>query len=177
MAALHWATSGFQYVPGPIYASTNSGADWALTGAPNLWWTAAACSADASTVVAAGESVYTSTNSGATGTTYSSPSTDWASVASSADGNKLVAAVNGGGIYTSQSTPAPALSITASGANIVHSWIVPSLDFSLQENSELTPANWMDVTNTPTLNLTNLQNQVTVPPPTGNRFYRLKHAL
>jgi hypothetical protein len=35
-------------------------------------------------------------------------------------------------------------------------------------------ANWTDVTNPPTLNLTNLQNQVALPLPAGNVFYRLK---
>jgi hypothetical protein len=52
---------------------------------------------------------------------------------------------------------------------------VPSTSFVLQENSDLTTTNWTTVTTPPTLNLTNLQNQVMVPVPTGNRFYRLNH--
>ncbi len=50
-----------------------------------------------------------------------------------------------------------------------------SIDLVLQENSDLSTINWTDVTIPPTLNVTNLQNQVTVPPPAGNRFYRLNH--
>jgi hypothetical protein len=34
---------------------------------------------------------------------------------------------------------------------------VPSRSFELQENSVLTTTTWLDVTNPPTLNLTNLQ--------------------
>jgi hypothetical protein len=101
---------------------------------------------------------------------------NWQAVAYSADGGKLAALVGypGGGLYTSQATAPPVLSISGSNGNALISWIVPSVDFRLQENSGLTTTDWMDVTNTPTLNLTNLQNQVIVPLPTGNRFYRLK---
>ena len=85
-----------------------------------------------------------------------------------------MAVVNGGGIYTWQSTPAPALSISVSGGNLLLSWIVPSMPFVLQENSSLATPNWTNVPTPPTLNLTNLQNQVSVPLPTSNHFYRLK---
>ena len=97
-------------------------------------------------------------------------------VASSADGSKLVAVVNGGGIYTRQTTPAPALSIVPSGGSLTLSWTVPSMDFALQGNSDLTTTNWIDVATTPTLNFTNLRNEVIVPPPISfHGFYRLKH--
>jgi hypothetical protein len=87
----------------------------------------------------------------------------------------LVAAVNGGGIYTSQTTPAPVLNIAPSSNNLAFSWILPSTNFVLQQKSDLCTANWTDVTNLPVLNLTNLQNQVALPPPAGgNAFYRLK---
>jgi hypothetical protein len=93
---------------GLIYASTNSGLTWTLTGAPtNNHWTAVASSADGSKLVAASQfeisknygGVYTSTNFGMTWTSNNVPAAAWASVASSADGTKLVAV--GGGIYTS----------------------------------------------------------------------------
>ena len=49
------------------------------------------------------------------------------------------------------------------------------MNFVLQQNSDLCTSNWTDLTNnTPTLNLTNLQNQVALPLPAGNAFYRLK---
>jgi hypothetical protein len=78
-------------------------------------------------------------------------------------------------IYTSQTTPTPSLSLTPSGSNLVISWTVPSMDFTLQQNSDLSTTNWMDVPTPPVLNLTNLQNQVIVSPTNGNTFYRLKH--
>jgi len=86
-----------------------------------------------------------------------------------------VAAVNGGGIYTRQFTPEPVLNITSASNNLVLSWIVPSMDFVLQQNSDLTTTNWADLTNKPTLNLTNLQYQVSVSLTNGRSFYRLRH--
>ena len=35
-------------------------------------------------------------------------------------------------------------------------------------------SNWADLTNTPILNLTNLQNEVTLPFSGGDAFFRLK---
>jgi hypothetical protein len=98
----------------------------------------------------------------------------WQSVASSADGNKLVAAVRNGGIYTWQSAPTPQLNLTFSNNHFALSWLVPSTNFLLQQNSDLSTTSWTDVTNPPVLNLTNLQNEVTLPSPGSNVFYRLK---
>jgi hypothetical protein len=92
-------------------------------------------------------------------------------VASSADGNKLAAVAYS--VYTGQSTPAPLLNITPSQGNPSLSWIVPSLDFVLQQNSDLATTNWVALTNTPALNLASLLYQV-MPSPTNSRnFYRL----
>jgi hypothetical protein len=102
------------------------------------------------------------------------PNLTWNAVASSADGDFLVASVGypgTGGIYTLQTMPAPVLKVSA--ANNVLSWLIPSLDFTLQQSPDL--VNWTGVTNPPVLNLTNLQNQVTLPAPDGNSFFRLKH--
>ena len=52
------------------------------------------------------------------------------------------------------------------------SWIVPSTNFVMQQSSDL--QNWSDMTNQPILNLTNLQDEVFLPPPGSNVFYRLK---
>jgi hypothetical protein len=88
----------------------------------------------------------------------------------------LAAAVNGqgGGIWTRQATPAPSLNVTLESGNVLLSWIMPSMNFVLQEVSDLTTTNWTDVTNMPALNLTNLQNEVILPLPGSNNFYRLK---
>jgi hypothetical protein len=117
--------------------------------------------------------VYISTDSGGTWTPTDAPSNFWASVASSADGNKLVAVANGGGIYTWQSVPTPVLSISGFSSGLLLSWVIPSQNFLLQQNSGLVATNWVDVPISPILNLTNLHNEVTVPTPTGTAFYRL----
>ena len=68
--------------------------------------------------------------------------------------------------------PAPCLNLTSSSNNNSISWIIPSTNFMLQQSSDLTA--WADVTNVPVLNLTNLQNQVTLPSSNASGFYRLK---
>jgi len=170
---------------GAIYVSADSGATWTATGAPVADWISIASSADGTRLVAAqgaglfipgpgvGGPVYTSTDAGLTWTSNNVPNAF--AVAISADGSKLVAAVNGGGIWTLQSAPTAVLNIARSRGNFLLSWIVPSIHFVLQENADLSSTNWADVTIAPKLNLTNLQNELIVPAPTGNRFYRLKH--
>ena len=83
----------------------------------------------------------------------------------------MVAVVNGGGIYTAQSTTAPLLSITFSSGEAIISWTIPSTSFVLQQNSDLTSTNWTNVPAIPTL--TNLRYQVTLSSPNGHDFYRL----
>ncbi len=170
---------------GLIYTSSDSGATWTTNSSPGESWISVASSADGARLVAAlgggfnpggpsvGGPVYSSIDSGATWTSNDVPYAF--SVASSADGSKLVAAANGGGIYTAQFTPMPVLSITPSGSNLVLYWTVPSIKFVLQENPDVIKTHWTDLVRTPTLILTNLQYQATVPLPSGNRFYRLNH--
>jgi hypothetical protein len=117
-------------------------------------------------------SIYTSTNSGATWISNSAPSMYWQSVASSADGSRMAAVAWDGGVYTSQSIPAPGLIITPSGGNALISWTIPSANFVLQQNSDLTATHWLDVQTPPTV--TNYENRATVSPTNANSFYRLK---
>ena len=100
------------------------------------------------------------------------PGLTWQAVASSADGNRLVAVAWNGGIWTSQTPPAPQLNLKPTGANYDLSWTVPSTNFVLQQSSDLT--GWSDVANPPVLNLTNLQNEVVLSPAGSRGFYRLK---
>lgn len=181
-----------------IYISTNSEMTWAQTSAPATNWITLVSSADGSRLVAvAGGShnlqnpvvtgpIYTSTNGGATWTSNNVPVHNWIYVATSADGCKLVAAdagifstntpdaTVGGGIWTAQTPPGPSLNIAPTNGNLALSWIVPSINFVLQQNVDLTTTNWTDVTNPPVLKLTNLQNEVTFPLTGSNAFYRLK---
>jgi hypothetical protein len=166
-------------VSGPIFTSTNSGTTWITNNVPPSPWTSVASSADGSKLVATSETlpIYTSANSGASWMSNNVPNNVWwTSVASSADGAKLVASVGffgatNSGIYTLYSSPSPPLNITTPTGNVGLSWIVPSTNFVLQQSSDLIA--WVDLTNTPTLNLTNLNNELVLSPTNSNGFYRL----
>ena len=176
------------YFLGNVYLSTDAGVTWTKTSLPTNNWNSVAESADGTKMVALANSgstvpgtgnggIYTSTDSGATWVSNNVPSGAWTCAAMSADGNEFIATIGGpstiGGIYVSQTTPAPVLDLSASANNTVVSWIIPSMDFTLQQSSDL--SSWADVTNVPVLNLTNLENQVVLPPATGNSFFRLMH--
>ncbi len=165
-----------------IYSSTDLGATWAQIGVPgtNLIMRVA-LSADGYRLVAISEggggaypgyigSIFTSTISGTTWINQNVPVPALGFVASSADGSKLYAALDGGGIWTSQSTPASNLNITATN-NIQLSWIWPSTNFVLQQCCDL--CSWTDITNAPALNLSTLQYEVALPMTNTCGFYRL----
>jgi hypothetical protein len=145
---------------------------------PNQVWYSVASSADGSKSVASGSGgIYVSTNSGSTWVQTGASGEYWPSVASSTDGNKLVAAaglfaVGGDRIYTLDFTPSPYLNITSTNGALAFSWIIPSTNFVLQQSSDL--STWTDLTNTPVLNLTNLQNELVLSPTSSSGFYRLK---
>jgi hypothetical protein len=167
------AVVGGNFSSGPIYTSTNAGANWFPTGAPIKQWAAVASSADGTNLVAVvhGGGIYTSTNSGAIWDLANAPSNQWTSVASSADGRRLVAAESGGGIYTLQ-IPPPALSIAQVGTNLMVSWTAGATGFVLQSTPDLRTTSWVAVTNPPIL--INGTNQLLLPNSTRtNQFYRL----
>jgi hypothetical protein len=66
------------------------------------------------------------------------------------------------------------LAVGLPGATLGLAWLVPSTRFVLQENSNLGSTNWVDVPTSPTLDLTNLHQRVTLTPSLGSSFYRLK---
>ena len=143
------------------------------TGLSN--WLGVASSADGKQLVAIAPNlpIYRSVDFGASWQPTEAAATNWQSVASSADGSRLVATVSGGGIYTWQTTPVPALSITPLGPEFLLSWLVPSSNFVLQQNSEFAAPSWITVPMTPVLNYTNLHYEVTVPRTAVSMFYRL----
>jgi len=157
-----------------ICISTNSGTTWTANEVQPAALPSVASSADGTKLVAGLGWIYTSADSGVNWTYTNSISSYMWSVACSADGARLVAAAEGGLVYTSYSIPTPQMSITPASNSLTLSWIIPSCNFALQQNSDLTTANWINVTNTPVLNLTNLQNQTTLPSPASNCFFRLK---
>jgi len=108
---------------------------------------------------------------GITWVSNSVPVKYWISVASSADGDKQFAANYGGGIWISQTVPKSKLTINFSATDVMLSWTIPSTDFVLQQSPDLT--SWSSVTDTPALNLGNLQNQVRLPPTNSLGYFRL----
>jgi hypothetical protein len=144
----------------------------ASTNAPYANWQAVASSADGTKLVAAinNGSIYTSTDFGATWVSNNVPNTNWISIASSADGCTLVAAYPDS-IYTLQTTPAPQLKLAASSSNLAFAWIKPSTNFVLQQSSDLNL--WSNITNTPVLDLSNLQYQVSLESSNTSGFFRL----
>ena len=184
LVAASWYAFVSNHIYGCVYTSTNFGMTWTPNNVPDAQWQSVAASADGTKLVAVAVEPFglicSSTNSGATWISNAVPSESWHSVASSADGNQLVVAgmvdqsFNPGHVYISQTTPSPCLNLTPSSSNLAVAWIIPSMNFVMQQSSDLGSASWTDVTNTPVLNLTNLQNEVTLPMPAGSGFYRLK---
>jgi hypothetical protein len=65
------------------------------------------------------------------------------------------------------------LAINASNGNLAFSWTMPSTNFVLQVSPDLSGNNWVTLTNPPVLNLTNLQNELSIPPSNAAGYFRL----
>ncbi len=159
-----------------VFVSTNAGGSWSSNAVPGGALISIASSADGTKLVAVGSGspgvIVTSTDSGLTWTTnIVAHAGNWTSVASSADGNSLVAVASTGGIWTLRGVTSPQLNLSSTNGDLALSWTIPSTNFVLQQSLDL--VSWTDVTNTPALNLTNLQNEVFVPP-TNTTFFRLQ---
>lgn len=174
----HVIAAGNPQIPGPIYTSPDFGVTWISNNAPVSDWGSVASSADGSKLSAATTAVvYASTNSenafAANSPIYTA---GISSVACSADGAlSVITTGNGniiGGIYVCRTAASPAMDLLSSNGNLNFSWLVPSTNFVLQQSADL--AGWMDVTNVPVLNLTNLHNEVSLPSSGSNGFFRLK---
>jgi len=175
------------YFGGNVYLSTDGGVTWVKTSLPTNNWNSVAESADGTRMVALANSglsnfgtgrggIYTSADSGASWVSNNVPSGAWTCAAMSADGNEIIASIGApssiGGICVLQTTPRPVLNLTHASGEFILSWIIPSMNFGLQQGLDL--SSWSAVTNFPVLNLTNLQDQVILPPATGSSFFRLK---
>jgi len=178
------------YNGGVVCVSGDGGEAWTTTRLPANNWNSVAVSADGSRMAAVAYSgssvagagnggIYTSSDYGITWVANLLPSLSWSCVVMSADGQTIVAAVGhpgSGGVYVAQFMPAPILSLAAVAGVQTVSWLLPSTNFALQCSPDLAAPSWQNVTNEPTLNLTNLHDEVAIPLPlTGNAFYRLKH--
>lgn len=154
---------------GAFFVSTNSGGNW-ISNAIIQNWTSMASSADGKSFIAGGTSaLYSSTDSGITWVSNSLAKV--LGVASSADGTKWAAVQYPGFIYTSQTLPTPQLTLAGSNNNLNFSWIVPSTNFVLQQSSNF--IDWITLTNSPSLNLTNLCSEVSLSLTNDRGFFRL----
>jgi hypothetical protein len=79
-----------------------------------------------------------------------------------------------GGFWGVMASIPPALSIACSGADIIVSWPLSATDYVLEETPTLTtsPIPWTRVSPPYTTNATHYS--LTVPAPTGAKFYRLR---
>lgn len=165
----------------PIFTSTNFGATWKTSNLPAKSWTAVACSADGRTLLGVAFGAFTegglfvSTNGGAIWTTNLPLNLWWKTGASSADGSLLLAAADAAQqIYALQTTPHPELRLIRQDGGAMASWLVPSLDFTLEESVNLASSQWTNVITPPEMDLNTLRYQVTVPITNGTFYYRLR---
>jgi hypothetical protein len=176
------------YFSGNVYLSTNAGVNWTQTHLPTNDWNSVASSADGTKLVALANSdsatlgvgnggIWTSMDSGTTWASNNVESAAWTCAAMSADGNEIIAVIGfpstTGGILVLQTTPSPVLNLAPMNGQYTLSWVIPSMDFTLQQSADLN--SWLAVTNVPVPNLTNLENQVIFPPSGSNAFFRLKN--
>jgi hypothetical protein len=95
---------------------------------------------------------------------------------SDADGNSpltvyVTVSDNAGASYNLPVSSPRSLQVEQSGADVILSWPVSALNYTLVSVASLTDTNWLAVTNPPVL--TELRQQVTNTVNSGSRFYRL----
>jgi hypothetical protein len=182
VAAAWLYTDGYHLGDGGIYRSSDSGTNWTRTRAPSDGWFAVTCSGDGTLLFAiGGNGVQVSTNSGVSWGAVPLPGPDsWNGAACSRDGRCLVAAGRAhiatlrSPVPVPPTAPSPQLVINRSNGNLGLSWLVPSTPFVLEQNSDFRSDGWVAMPTPPSLNFTNLNYQLTLPPTSGNAFYRLK---
>lgn len=162
---------------GGVFSSTNRGLTWTSNSLPpNSSWLVAVSSADGTRLTVAAQKglLYSSMDSGTTWISNSAPGLLWQSMASTADGNVVFAAPSNGAIWVRRTTPAPVLGLKPSTQGPILLWLIPSANFVLQQSAVLANPSWSDLTNAPVLNLTNLQNRLTLPWAGDTAFFRLR---
>jgi photosystem II stability/assembly factor-like uncharacterized protein len=166
---------GISSYPGAVYTTTDAGATWVSNVVAQHSWTSFSITPDGTKIVAGistGGAVYISANGIWTTNTIADSTAAIGPVAMSADGNLLVAAgVKAGGIWILRKTPAPTMNITPTNGNLTLSWIVPSTNFVVQESQDM--ISWSSIANTPALNFTNLNYELSISPSNSSGFYRL----
>ena len=81
--------------------------------------------------------------------------------------------VTSGGGFSANSTIGEHVAGGSSASNaVVLAWPASATSWTLQQNTDLVAVTWISLTNG--VNSVSGQNQVILPAPSGNRFYRLK---
>jgi hypothetical protein len=151
------------------YISSDSGVSWRTN---QFTGKTIACSADGTNWIIASDHIYTSTDGGVTWQTNLATA-QWLGAAVSADGDEMAAVGSGQGTWIGRLTPSPQLNIQWQNSNVGLSWLIPSTNFVLQQSADLSSPGWTTVSSNPTLNFTNLQQEITVPSTESNAFFRL----
>ena len=170
-------------ISGHIFTSTDSGDTWVSNTLVSSFFQSVAISADGGKIVAASRDPYVlvSTNFGGSWVTNNLPGggSYFDGVALSADGGRVVTGslfLSGFGgspglSYLSQSVQAPSLHLATSPASFLLSWLVPSTNFVVQQSPDL--ITWSSITDAPSLNFTNLNNELKLLPTSSSGFFRL----
>jgi hypothetical protein len=163
---------------GGVFTSADSGVTWVSNNVPGANCYAVTSSSDGSHLVAVGiNTFYSSSNFGQTWTSNNPPAALLRAAACSADGLKgIVAGATGPTnpvlyAFAPVITTPPLLSLISSNAQMALAWPGSIMDFQLQQNSNLTVANWSNVTNS--VLPTNGLNEVFISPTNPAGFYRL----
>jgi hypothetical protein len=161
-----------------FFLSTNWGQTWSR-GILKMWCTVGSANGSMLVGILPGHSgsIYTSTNLEAPAISNSAPQAVWNALACSADGRKLFASAGSNdspstnGIWTLQLPAAPQINFSSSTGAINFSWLVPSTNMLLEESPDMNL--WTALTNSPSLNLTNLQEQLSLLATNSSEFFRL----
>ena len=152
------------------YISSDAGVTWITNDISSR---SISCSASGTNWTMVGEQVYISNDGATTWQTNFDAGGWWWSGVTSADGCAVTAMSWDLGILVGRLTPSPQLNIQPQDSAVKISWLLPSTNFVLQQTADLSNPTWTTVTTTPTLNFTNLNQQVSVPANGSNLFLRL----
>lgn len=162
-----------------LYSTTDDGASWSKVDMPEKAMRSLSVSADGRRIAISSRTVFTSSNAGTNWVTNSIPypTEAWLTTMSADGGNLVVANPGSGRVYYSGTIQPPTISLKCEPDATRLSWVIPSTSFALEQNTDPCSSDWLPVTNLPTLNLSNLHYEVTLPAPGDNRFFRLRAAL
>ncbi len=162
------------YGSGPfgLMAFTNAGAGWTSLPIALFITNRVACSTNGFVLFGLGRTnIYISFDGGTAWTTNAAPPVNWAAIAASKDGIRAAAAVSGGGIYTLNPPPL-AITNSSSAVSLLWSTNYAPMVLGLAQNTDLTTADWITVSNIPVIN-SNLY-EVSLPATNQQMFFRLQ---